>query len=360
MKKVLYCSPESFIDVDMPVLRSISNKVNLLWIVILDQENFYNKEDIKVFCKQNNIECKVYIRSKRKSNPLNLLMASTIIKQIKKFNPDVYYFEQFDNPYLTLLVSLLLPKRKIIVGVHDITPHKNHLKLMAHYHRKFYFNFFKNYHVFSKEQAKVMVKLHAPEKTFTIPLNLKGFGQSTVNKKNDFPKFLFFGKIHYYKGLDILIEAVNKIPKEYKYEVTIAGFCKDFEEYKSKIKNDVYNYKICLVKNEEIPNLFLSHDYLVLPYRDVTQSGPLHIAYYYGIPAIASDLGGFKEYINHEKTGYLFESESSEDLSKKMIEIMNTHTTSYKMITSNLKSFVDNNISEKAIGKKYLEMFNEI
>lgn len=40
-------------------------------------------------------------------------------------------------------------------------------------------------------------------------------------------------------------------------------------------------------------------------------------------PIVASNIGGSKETINENKTGFLFEASNSDDLSKKLIEIMN-------------------------------------
>ena len=42
-------------------------------------------------------------------------------------------------------------------------------------------------------------------------------------------------------------------------------------------------------------NLMASHHFLVLPYRDATQSGPLATAVAYELPVIAPDFGCFTE-----------------------------------------------------------------
>ena len=49
-------------------------------------------------------------------------------------------------------------------------------------------------------------------------------------------------------------------------------------------------------------------------------------------PIVASDIGGSKETINKNKTGFLFEANNSEDLSKKLIEIMNLDEQTLKQM----------------------------
>ena len=56
----------------------------------------------------------------------------------------------------------------------------------------------------------------------------------------------------------------------------------------------------------EIAELFTKHDFLMLPYEDVAQSGPHMIAYYYNLPVIASDIEGFAERVIDGENGYLF------------------------------------------------------
>ena len=361
LKKVLYFSPEFFIDVDIPVLETVSKHYDLLWILLLDNEKFYKKEEIATFCKGNNIKYLFIKNAYRRINPLNIFSSLGIIKIIKKFNPNVYYFEQFSNPYFTILIKLLIPTKKIIVSVHDVEPHQKHTKFISRLHKKFYLSIFKNYQVFSNYQAEILERKYSPFKIYIIPLNLKDFGEPTLQTKtSSIPEILFFGKIHFYKGLDILIDAVNKIPKEYKFSITIAGMCNNFEIYKKQIENDVYNYEIRLIENEEIPDLFMNHDYIILPYRDVTQSGPLHIAYFYNIPAIASDLPGFRDYIIDNETGFLFEKENAEKLSETLKAIVVNHKDKYPLIKKALKQMVKDQMSQESIGKLYIKMFNEI
>lgn len=113
------------------------------------------------------------------------------------------------------------------------------------------------------------------------------------------------------------------------------------------------------IPDTDIPDLFATTHYLVLPYKSVTQSGPLRIAYGYNTPVIASDLEGFKESIINNVTGLLFKTDDVTSLASLMRNVIENPQT-YNIIKSKQKEYINNNISEKVIINKYINMFNNI
>ena len=97
-----------------------------------------------------------------------------------------------------------------------------------------------------------------------------------------------------------------------------------------------------------------------MPYREVTQSGPLMIAFNYGILPIVSDLGGFKEHITDNINGFLFKSESSNDLAKVMEKTINLSEDQRWKIKKGLCKYVDYEFDLARITKKYIDFFNAI
>jgi D-inositol-3-phosphate glycosyltransferase len=63
---------------------------------------------------------------------------------------------------------------------------------------------------------------------------------------------------------------------------------------------------------------------LILPYTDVFQSGVLFLAYSFGLPAVAADVGNLREEIIEGQTGFVFKAESSSDLARKIDEYFNS------------------------------------
>jgi D-inositol-3-phosphate glycosyltransferase len=68
------------------------------------------------------------------------------------------------------------------------------------------------------------------------------------------------------------------------------------------------------VPDEETELYFKAADVLILPYTRIFQSGVLFLAYSFGLPVIAADVGSLKEEIVEGKTGFVFKPQNSSDL----------------------------------------------
>ena len=110
--------------------------------------------------------------------------------------------------------------------------------------------------------------------------------------------FYFFGQIQKYKGLDILVKSLEKLFEinHKKIKLSICGKGRDWEECAHLIHHpEQYNIQIRFIENSEVADLFSSHHFLVLPYRDATQSGPIMIAANYGLPIICPQIESFTQ-----------------------------------------------------------------
>jgi len=127
---------------------------------------------------------------------------------------------------------------------------------------------------------------------------------------------LFFGRIAPYKGLEYLLAAFHKISSNHaNYRLIIAGeLMKGYEEYISRIQqmisqtesNDRIIPKLEFIPDEDTELYFKAADVLVLPYKDIFQSGVLLLGYSFGLPSIAADVGSFREDIVQGETGFLY------------------------------------------------------
>ena len=142
---------------------------------------------------------------------------------------------------------------------------------------------------------------------------------------------LFFGAIKEYKGLDILS---NSIPlasmKINNLALIIAGEAGDADTKEIVLKcNDILSKlskKVSVIFHDkfipvtEVAKYFIASDIVVLPYRRVTHSGIPHLAYAFGKPIIASNVGDFDEIIEEGKSGFVLSSNTQENLSEKIIQ----------------------------------------
>ena len=137
---------------------------------------------------------------------------------------------------------------------------------------------------------------------------------------------LFFGRIAPYKGLELLVNASRIVKKRIGYEfiLLIAGEG-DISSLKNHMSNDEYAYIHILNKRIpycEIPNLFKGAKFLILPYINASQSGVIPLAYTFSKPVIVSNVGSLSEYVDHGKTGLIFESGNTEQLANYIIDLI--------------------------------------
>ena len=71
------------------------------------------------------------------------------------------------------------------------------------------------------------------------------------------------------------------------------------------------------IPDSEIEVYFKAADVAVLPYTEIFQSGILFMAYAFGLPVIASDVGSFAEDIVEGRTGFVCRPRDSDDLARK-------------------------------------------
>ena len=145
---------------------------------------------------------------------------------------------------------------------------------------------------------------------------------------------LFFGNIGPYKGLDILVAAFQALAaRDAGFRLIIAGKLRGgcgtyWENIRRAIDGDASRHRI-IRKIEYIPDhetelYFKAADVLALPYKHVSQSGVLLLGYNFGLPAIAADVGSFREDIIEGKTGFLCRSGDALELATAVERYFNS------------------------------------
>lgn len=138
---------------------------------------------------------------------------------------------------------------------------------------------------------------------------------------------LFFGRIAPRKGLEYLVTAYQQIvARGEDYRLIIAGRpdrCEDYwKSIRKMVDSDVEKRRILLraesIPDEETEVYFKSADVLVLPYREIFQSGVLFLGYNFGLPALVADVGCLKDNIAEGKTGFVFRPEDPVDLARSI------------------------------------------
>ena len=136
---------------------------------------------------------------------------------------------------------------------------------------------------------------------------------------------LFFGRITPYKGLEYLIAAFREIAhKRNDYRLLIAGRPDRCDQYWSQIMDGLREdeelgqvlLRADFIPDDEVELYFKAADVLVLPYRDIYQSGVLFLAHSFGLPVLAADVGSLRDDIIEGETGFVFRAEDAADLAR--------------------------------------------
>jgi len=363
--KIFWLTGDNYFDVDYPIVPKMAEEYCIDWHIFLGYNKSYNEDEILSthFPANENLKVSIHKSKVRARNPKRISEYLKLIKTIKAGKYNIIYIDMFDMSYLFPLLFLFRIK-KIVYACHDFDIHVGfELGFIAFLLKKFNFRCFKNFQFFSKSVHNKFIEKYPKKNTFMARLALKDFGESQVNPPTDKIVFTYFGTIRENKGVEYLIEAGNSLYETYKdkFIINILGHTSEWLKYDKQIKNrEAFNLDIRGIENHEIPNVFCSSHFIILPYKDVSQSGVLHIAYNYYTPAICPDFDGFREYIDNNETGYLFEPQNSDSLKKVMEKIIIDDNRDYPKIKSGLNKFIEKNISSKAITKEYIHFFNKI
>lgn len=170
------------------------------------------------------------------------------------------------------------------------------------------------------------------EKICVMPHGLYTVEQRPMLRpENDTVRFLMFGQMRKYKGIDVLIEAVSKIPPEYRdrVRVTIAGpqYKKiDDTDYEAMAKQfgvgDIVTLIPRHIPKEKHAALFDNADICILPYKELYGSGSLIMSYAFEKPVIVSDDPIFREETDDGQTGIMFRKNDAQALADAMVKTL--------------------------------------
>ncbi len=271
------------------------------------------------------------IPSERVLDTLNPFTYYSSANKIQDFFPDILlmkYWMSYMAPALGTVAKQIRKSSKVITILDNVIPHEN--RFFDESFTKYFLRQNHGFVVMSDSVKNDLLQLVPDAKCISHPHPLYDhFGQSVnseeAKRKLNIPAgkkvILFFGFIRDYKGLDLLIDVMAQLNDE--HVLVIAGeVYGSFDKYAQQITRLGLQNKIIqhvrYISDEEVPLFFSSADVCVLPYKSATQSGITSISYHFDLPLIATDTGGLKESIIHQKTGLIVSSPDSNLISRSI------------------------------------------
>ena len=157
----------------------------------------------------------------------------------------------------------------------------------------------------------------------------------------DIPLILLPGRLTSWKGQEMFIEAIHDVNKKLpdkEFFAVILGSDQGRKVYKKKLLRLVEQYRLqnfirFIDKCELMPLAYKVSDIIVSSSIEPEAFGRVSVeAQSMEKPIIASNIGGSKETIIDDKTGFLFEAGKAEALSKKIIHVLNLDESTLKFV----------------------------
>ena len=143
---------------------------------------------------------------------------------------------------------------------------------------------------------------------------------------------LFPGRLTSWKGQEMFLESINKVNIKLGHDAFIAvilGSDQGRDLYKKKLIRLVEQYRLTnqvkfIEHCKNMPVAYKISNFVVSASIDPEAFGRISVeAQSMQKPILASNIGGSKETIIDNKTGILFEAGNSEEMSQKIIELLN-------------------------------------
>lgn len=305
-----------------------------------------------------------------------------------KQKPRIIHFQWFDrNKFIDRIILPLISKirgHKIVITIHNVNTGKrdNCDSWFNTFSLKFLYNRC-NHLIVHTEDSKDELKqdfLISPSKISVIKHGMNtrvdqvGLSQAEARNRLQIEEkeqvVLFFGNIDHYKGLDILLESISFLSPDFleNFRLIIAGKVKS-EEYmkminglleKSDLKDKILAH-LKFIDNKDIESYFMASDCVALPYRKIYQSGIIFIAYAFGLPVLASDVGNFRQDVPEGKSGFLLNDNSPQAWSQMIQRYFSSELyNNLEESRINIKTWANLNYSWDEIGKETRKVYESL
>jgi len=243
-------------------------------------------------------------------NPKILRNFIVILKLLNSFRPDIIHIqESADLANLAFFVWAV----PLVVTVHDVNFHPGgegrYLRRGLHKCVCRYINGKIIVHGKRLKNELLEGTGRSSHDVFTIPHGcLFSFDSASPNTtEEEEHSILFFGRIQEYKGLRYLIEAIPLVTEKISnFKVIIAGTGKDLAKHRNLLKgNPHFEVHDRFIPTAEVHCFFRRCSLVVLPYIEASQSGVVAMAFAFGKPVVATDVGSLGEMVEDGKTGVL-------------------------------------------------------
>ena len=362
---VLFITRICFLDAALEYINEVKNYVDLSIIIEIDPNSknknicnitnlpkkitFINAQKLLSPTDYENFKpyiegCKSFeflVHQKKKSiSTLNIKKSYLLYKKTKKVSPNFIHFDDVSIRLLPFTILLYLLKTKLIINVHDPIQHTGEKNIKTIITKRLFHSNVYKFVTFSKYSKKILLEKKR-ENTICINLKLKPFNfyLNYLKENKNKPNYIaFIGRVSEYKGIDIFLDSIailNRNHPDVKYIIAGAPYNKTIgSNLTNKYKFKNVEFKLNHLSNFEVCEIIQKSKIIVCPYRDATQSGVVMTSLALHTPIIVSNQGGLPEYVQHNITGMVANTDAESFATA--IETFIIDSLKYKKISENI------------------------
>lgn len=242
---------------------------------------------------------------------------AAIMARALAFRPTILHVQEQADGSSARIVKALSKRLPTLLTVHDPKPHSGRdaerVQRMQAF-RQTLRDAASMFHVHGHHCGEMMRDtLERPAEIVETPHGPVLCPDKDEMREGDGRRILFFGRMEYYKGLDVLLDASELLLARGKaHQLVLAGRGEELNRLGERLG---------AMAHVEVDKRFLSPaeaiqeiqkaGLLVAPYRDATQSGVVAAAYAGGRPVVASRVGGLMDSVIDDLTGLLTPAEDA-------------------------------------------------
>lgn len=241
-------------------------------------------------------------------------------------------YSNFESGYLKL-IKIFSPKLRVYLTAHNVYPHNIKEEDKSVYKKRFlkvdkqldgYLVHLESsrtmmHEAFGISEDRMHIAYHGiyTAEGFNVP----------ISNTSDRTNIILYGIQNKYKGADLFVDSLALLPQQVQQKINavIVGRtdAKLYSEYKDKAEKLGVKWVNRFVADAELYEAIGNADLILLPYRNISQSGVLLLALSYRKPILTSDLSSFKETLHGYPDDYFFKREDPQSLADMLTRFVN-------------------------------------
>lgn len=363
-RRVLYYVHTYFLDSCLETLQSIKSHVDIDLMIEVSPDSrkstVFEVSDIQQYDRLENLENilspDIWVRFKPYFENIpsvevlifkgkRMLSADSVMggiylgRLIRSRKYDVVHFDTASGRAISSLI--FLKQMQMTLTIHDPVPHLGQESFLLDMVRFFYKRQAIAIFFYSAYSSGLFKQYNKYKKGSISQLRLQPYSFISQFTQRSLPThryILFFGQLSFYKGIDLLLEAIPKVLQVHPHEhFVIAGKSNGYVVDKQLL--DQYTQHITFIDDyltiEALSHMIQSSKFIVCPYREATQSGVLMTAFAMGKTVLATNIGAFPEYISDGINGTLTNVDP-QSIAKGIISMLDSDH--YRTMEENISS----------------------